>query len=70
MPILNRAVCRGEKKDLKRDLPKSSCLLVSTKTYTFGEAERYCKSEGMQLASVHSEAEHNFVKGNVFKDRR
>ena len=24
----------------------------------------------MQLASIHSEAEHNFVKGNVFKDIR
>ena len=68
-----RALCQKNKmkKCLKENLHKSSCFLVSkNKTYNFEEAEKYCKSEGMQLASIHSEAEHNFVQGNVFKDMR
>ena len=47
-----RALC--QKKCLKGDLHNSSCFLVSNIAYTFEDAEKYCKTEGMQLASLHS----------------
>jgi len=57
-----KALCE-KAKCLKGDLfSKDICFSVSTDKYSFLEAEDYCKNQSMQLASIHSEAEQNFIK--------